>query len=399
MGGFSYAGSEHSAETLVEKSRDLLPAAIVTKPHRSWLFFASEAAALDAVIARFDHPANGPALGGDPAFQQAVKALGVAQDLVVYAHGPALAAWPGAPKTAALATQLQKGKLHDTIFLPAPPAAPVKNSQRTLALTSTQTLLYATGNFAALPGAADFLPLQTLLPQLGAAGHALEAKGLGWNDLGVAFEPELGAVVEWPEESALPVVAIAAPVRDAAKARQILDAITTAGPLGLWTAEPQPAAMTYTAPAGGFPLLRPALALTEQTALLGLTPEALHTMLPRLAQPAAPLTESPAFHEATRLLPSSPATFVYLDFQRLFERGYRLARPFITLSLAFSPESAAQIDAGKLPPVDSIARHLGPLLVTQTRVDSGLLIETTGSITFTDLLIASLLYPRMADRR
>jgi len=396
VGGFSFAGSRRSAEALVEKSRDLLPGKFEIRAHSNWMFFASNGAALEAVVERFDAKGRASAIGGDPAFQQAIKALGVAQDLVVYGRTdtlPALGISRPKTGTAALGTRIQKGKLHDTIFLPAPPAEAGKITQQALALTSPQTLLYYTSDFASLPAGSDFALAKTLLPQLAAAEKALAAKGLAWTDLPAAFGPEFGAIVEWPEDAAVPTLVLAPQIRDGAKAQQFVEAITAPGALGStspgWALEDRAGIATYTAPAQGLAFIRPALALTDRFALAGLTPEALNSVLLRARQPQPSLSENPVFVESTRQLATAPASLAYLDFQRLFERLYRLSRPFITLSLAFSPEAAAQFDAGKLPPVEAIARHLGPLVVTQTRHEHGLLIESTGSITFTELMLGA----------
>ena len=393
VGGFSYAGSRRSAEVLVEKSRSLLPGGIVTKPHGNWMFFATDAAALGAVIERFDRRSTGPALGSDPAFQQAIKALGVAQDLVIYGRASALPSLTGAAPqaaTAALGTKIQKGKLHDTIFLPTPPTTAGQLTQQTLPLTSPQTLLYYATDLAALPAASDWALARTFLPQFAAAEKALAAKGLSTRDLPAAFGPEIGLVVEWPEDAALPTVLLAPQVRDPARAQRFIEAITAPGPLGSgWQPEDRAGVMIYTAPPQGLSFIRPALALTDRFALAGLTPEALNTGLIRARKPASSLAESQSFQESTRLLKAPPLSLAYLDFQDLFERVYRLSRPFLTLSLAFSSAAATQFDAGKLPPAEAISRHLGPLIVTQTRHESGLLIESTGSITFTELMLGA----------
>ncbi len=393
VGGFSFAGSRRSAEALVEKSRDLLPGTVVTRAHANWLFFGTDAAALEAAVARFEGKSSAPAIGGDPAFQQAIKAIGVAQDIVVYGRSSALPALAGAvPKsaTAAVGTKIQKGRLHDTIFLPAPPAEPGQVTRQSLALTTPQTLLYYASDFAALPDGSEFALAKTFLPQIAAAEAALAARGLSWADLPAALGPELGVIAEWPEDAAVPTLVLAPQIRDAAKSQLIVDAITAPGPLGPgWDAQDRAGIATHTARPQGLPFIRPTLALTDRFALGGLTPEALNSVLLRSKNPQPTLADNPAFVESTRQLPATQASFLYLDFQRLFERVYRLSRPFITLSLAFSGEAAAHFDAGKLPPVDAITNHLGPLIVTQTRHEHGVIIESTGSITLTELMLAS----------
>jgi hypothetical protein len=86
-------------------------------------------------------------------------------------------------------------------------------------------------------------------------------------------------------------------------------------------------------------------------------------------------------------MPAQAVAFAYLDFPRFFDRTYRLARPFITLSFAFSPEAGVQFDAGKLPPVESIARHLNPTVLSVTRAKDRTMVCSAGTVTLPELLL------------
>jgi hypothetical protein len=52
------------------------------------------------------------------------------------------------------------------------------------------------------------------------------------------------------------------------------------------------------------------------------------------------------------------------------------------MSLAFSPDSAKYVDAGKLPNTETISKHLSPAVYSQSVSEEGTLIESVGPLTF-----------------
>lgn len=402
VGGFSFAGSERNAATFAGHLREqLLPATeVVAASRANWHLFASDAGLLDAMLARFDGK-PGTGLAGDPVFQQSIAPLGVGQDLVLYGKPNALAgrldlltglggaAKSSAAEPVAMGTKLDGGKLHDIIFLRGGgPAEAGKLSRQTLPVASPQTLLYYVTDSTQLPPGSDSGMLGGLLPSLGRAEKALAEKGLTWNDLPSAVGPELGTMFEWPEDAALPTLLVASEVRDAGKVRSFMEALTTPAVLGAaWRTEDHDGVSVSSAPSQTLSFVRPAVAMTDRFVLFGLSPEAVTAALPRAKSQGASLGQVAAFQDVASFVPEKAAAFAYLDFQRLFERVYRMARPFITLSLAFSAEAGAQFDAGKLPPVESIAKHLSATVLTQTRIDGGTLIESIGSLTIPEILL------------
>lgn len=401
VGGFSYAGSQRQAEAFGASLREqLLPGGeVVTASRDHWLLFATDGPLLAALLARFDG-ARGAALATDPLFQQCITPLGVGHDLVVYGKPEAVAGRldflaglggtpkPGAAEPIAMATKIDGEKMRDTIFLRGSgPAQVSKLSRQTLPLASPQTLLYYVTE-SAQPGA-DLSPLKALLPAVARAEKVMIEKGLTWADLPLAIGPELGAMFEWPEEAALPTLLLASEIRDPAKARAFADVLTSPVPLGsTWQTEDHGGIAVASAPSQTLSFVRPAVALTDRFALVGLTPEAVIATLPRSKSEGTSLGQTIAYQEVAQFVPDQVAAFAYLDFQRLFERVYRIARPFITLSLAFSAEAGAQFDAGKLPPVEAISKHLGPTVLTQTRVEGGMVIASVGSLTIPELLLS-----------
>jgi hypothetical protein len=403
VGGFAFAGRASAAEALATRLRkQLFPGLeMVSSIRANWYLFASDGASLGKLLERFDGKPE-PALAADPVFQQSIEPLGVGQDLVFYGKPESLAGRldaltglaganrPKGEEAVAMATKIEGSKLRDTIFLRgvgAHHAGAV--SRHTLALAPPETLLYYATDLAPLPTNPESGGLHDFLPGFARMERALAEKGLGWKELPSAIGPEWGAMVEWPEDAALPTVLLGWEVRDHAKAGLFLEALTAPSTLGgPWRKEDQAGVTVSSAPPQALSFERPTAALTERFALLGFSPEVVSAALPRTKSKMPSLAQTESFQKNARVVPEWGAAFGYHDFPRLFERLYRMARPFITLSLAFSPESGAQFDAGKLPPVNAISKHLNATVLTQTHVKGGMVIESTGSLTFPELVMS-----------
>ncbi len=402
VGGFSFAGSQRNAEALAKHLREqLLPAGeIVSSSIKNWHFFASDAAGLEAMLARFEGK-PGPALAADPIFQQSIAPLGVGQDLVLYGKPDTLAGYldvltglggfaqSKGTEPIAMATKFDGAKLHDIIFLrSAGPAREGALSRRTLPLAPAETLLYYVTDRVEIEPGTNGSMLQGLLPSLSRMEKGLAERGLTWSDLPNSIGPESAAMFEWPEDAALPTLLLASEIRDAEKLRSFREAMTHPTILGAaWLSEDREGIAVSSAPSELLSVIRPACAMTDHFALLGLSPEAVMSALPRVKSPSNSLGQTGGFQAIAGLIPDRAVAFAYLDFQRLFERTYRMARPVITLSLAFSSEAGAQFDAGKLPPVEAITKHLSPTVLTQTRIEGGTVIESVGSLTIPELLV------------
>lgn len=402
VGGFSFAGSQREAGVLAAHLREqLFPAGELVSSFRSnWYFCASDSGLLDAMLARFGGTAD-PTLAAAPVFQQSIAPLGVGQDLVIFGEPAQLAGrldlladlgGQGAGnerQAVAMATKIDGARLHDLLFLRGSGSAQAGAlSRQTLSVASSQTLLYYTADLAVLaPGPAPGA-LTNLVPGFAEMEKRLAEKDLSWKDLATAIGPELGVVAEWPEDAALPTVLLASELRDTEKAQAFVDALTTASaPGAAWSKEEHDGITLWNSSAQGAAFLRPSVTLTDRFALLGMSPEAVTRALSTAKSATDSLGQTVAFQDVARFAPEQALAFGYLDFQRLFERVYRMARPFITLSLAFSAEAGAQFDAGKLPPVEAISKHLSATVLAQSRVEGGTLIESVGSLTFPELLL------------
>lgn len=401
VSGFSFAGSQRDAEKLAAHLREqFLPGGEIVSSFRSnWYLCASDAGLLEAMLARFDgNPVS--SLVSTRLFQQSIAPLGVGHDLVLYGKPPQLSgrldfltelggqAQPNAQETVAMATRFEGRNLHDIIFLHGNgPAQPGTLSRQTLTLTSPQTLFYYAADLALLQPGPESGALKSLVPGLAGMEKRLAEKGLSWADLSGAIGPEWGIVTEWPDDAALPTLLLASEIRDAGKARTFMEVLTTPPlPEAPWRSEETDGVTLWNAPTEGFSIVRPTVALSDRFALLGMSPEVVTGALPKSKSPKPSIGQTVAFQDIAKSVPEQVSAFGIVDFKRLFERVYRMARPFITLSVAFSAEAGAQIDAGKLPSVESISDYLSTIVLTQSRIEDGTVIESVGSITLPELL-------------
>jgi hypothetical protein len=401
VGGFSFAGSQRNAQAFATNlKQQLFPEIEVVSSFRSnWYLWASDGVLLAELMARFDGK-RPPGLSATPTFEQSITPLGIGQDLVLYGKPELLpggfdfltkldgSARPAGPEAFAAATKIDGARLRDTIFLREKSTAPTAPTPRdTLPLAAAQTMFYYSGEMAAPAHGTEIPSLALLAPGLAGMEPLLAEKGVKWTDFPTVFGPGFGAIAEWPEDAALPTLLLASPIRDATKAPNFMEALTNpATSAGRWTPSEKAGVTLYTAPSQGFSFLRPTVALTDRFALLGMTPEAIAAALPQSNTRRPSLSESKPFQEAVHFVPDQAAAFGYLDVKQLFERLYRMARPFITLSLAFSAEAGTQLDAGKLPPVESISKHLSAAVFSVSKTATGTLIESAGSLTVPELL-------------
>jgi hypothetical protein len=223
-----------------------------------------------------------------------------------------------------------------------------------------------------------------VIPGLSALQKGLADKGLKLNDFGKAFGPGMGAVLNWPQADAQPSTLLAMDVRDAATAKNFVEAFAGAPP---WTREDKDGVSVYQSPPGSeFISISPCLALADHFLVIGFSAPEVLAGIEQLKTGKAVIAAQQAFVQASKTVGAPTAAFGYLDLKTLFERSYGMLRPFIAMSLAFAPDSAKYIDAGKLPGTAAISKHLSPAVYSQAVSVDGTLIESVGPLTFNDVL-------------
>ncbi len=404
----SHAGTE--IEVFSDKGN------VVAEAFRAgWYFVANDLALLQGTLDRHAHAIDAGKQGSlaqDELFQRAVKPLPSDADLVFFLRSGALldrlsgvlsaagqnlgsAEMSELQKVPAIAasTKLDGANFRDTIFLLAGASNSAKEApmpRETLGLATPDTVLYYSSALpATLDVPASVAPLLAFVPALAAAEQALTAKGLNLADLGAAFGPELTTLLDWPQTDGFPTLLLSLAVRDASKAKAFTDALAgDPSTPGSWGRKEQDGATIYSPAATGGPatFLTPSLALTDKTLLIGLTPETLAGGLARLSGGGAGLRETPEFQAAAGTVGEPTAAFAFLDLRKLIDRGYGLLRPALAMTLALNPDASRYVDAGKLPATETLSRHLGPIVYSQSVTEAGTLMESVGALTFTQAL-------------
>ncbi len=198
-----------------------------------------------------------------------------------------------------------------------------------------------------------------------------------------AFGPECAVSLTWAAGSLKPEGVVAIQVRDEAKAAESLQEVLKLFPE---TAITEKNGIRY----HSFPtlqsiLLNPAIALHDGFLLIGLDPAEVDTFIAGL-QPGQTLQNSPAFAAAEGAFKNGNEVFGYLDIRAIFERGYPFVRQIVTFGAAVSG-GWEFIDTSKMPETEIVAKHLNPIVYSQTRLPDGYLVESSGPITMNQALL------------
>ena len=293
-------------------------------------------------------------------------------------------------------TKFENALMRDTLFILSPGGtAEPPLAQRTLALSDPNTFLVYS---SALPGDDRYCRIPRwacsarCCPAYGAFEKGLADKGLKLSDFNQAFGPEFGLLVDWGQGAPQPSTLLAMDVQDAALAKRFADAFTGDSPGSApWGREDKDGSTIYQSPpAQGLFSFSPTVALTDHFLVIGFSQPEVLAGLAQVKGGKAAIAASPAFAEATKAVGTPTSGFGYLDLKALVERSYGTMRPFLAMTLAFAPDSAKYVDAGKLPGTDAISKHLSPAVYSQSVTADGTLVESVGPLTFNQVIGVSI---------
>jgi hypothetical protein len=288
-------------------------------------------------------------------------------------------------------TKFEGAQMRDTLFLLSPGSskeAPL--ARNSLALSGPGTFLtYASPLPATFEMPEASMALGMLVPGFAAMQKGLEDKGLKWGDFGKGFGPEFGVVANWMENAQQPSMLLALDVRDAATARGFVEVFTGDLPGSpAWGRKEENGVTIFQSPAtGGLVSLTPTAALTDKFLVIGLSAPEIIAALEQLKSGQMAIANTPAYGVAVKAVGAPTSGFAYLDLKALFERSYGTLRPFLAMSLMFSPEAGQYLDAGKLPNAETIGKHLTPSVYSQSVTEEGTLVESVGTLTFNQVMI------------
>ena len=425
VGGFAFAGERRALEEEIAKMRAQARAAspqgrleriayrefqietfsdngitVAGCLARNWYFVANDTDLLKATLDRFagktvatlataePYRASLAPLPSHPDFRLFMQSAAFSEKLLA-----AFAEEPVSPRKIrgiAVAARLEGSRLRDTVFLyePDAPPRPVLNG-KTLDLTTPGTLFYAAiaprvpdPNDERQRGKEPGLPGNNALPTL---RTALAAQAATIEQFRSAFGPEHALLLEWPAGAERPGLFLAMEVRDPGEARRFVESAfhawsrDDAAGVPFWTLTMDDPAMAQ---------FHPAVALTSRHLLAGLSPESLRPFAVSTLRPSGmgeTLAQSPAFVGTMAALSKPQNGIAWLDARPLFERVYGLLRPLAMLWGNALPAFAGIADFSKLPTGDVIARHLSPIGLSVSQTETGLLMESTGTVTFLEL--------------
>ena len=288
------------------------------------------------------------------------------------------------------ATRFDKGKIRDVVFVGMPKAqSEQKLARSSLTLGTADTFLYLATllNPDRLAGIHQGgLPLGAWLQKVfDAAARA----GVTVDDWKAAFDLELGSLADWPQSARWPSIITALRVKDPVRANKIMNALSHAIDEDVpWTKTEKNGVLYFymQSPAALF-AITPTIALSNQMMIVGLDSVSVESAISRNAKSSAGLTDSAAYKSAARAVPAPKDAFVYVDTALLYSRLDAALRPMLLMSAAFMPAISDYVDVGKLPPPETVTKHLNPIISSQRYDGDGYVTESTGPVTLNQALV------------
>src|SRR5215475_2429784 len=130
--------------------------------------------------------------------------------------------------------------------------------------------------------------------------------------------------------------------------------------------------------------ITPTIAVSDRQLIFGLDSVSVEAAMTRAA-PNAPVTptlgDSSTYKMAARSVPNPTTAFVYIDAALLYSRLDAALRPILLMSAAFMPAMSDYVDVTKLPPAETVTKHLSPIVLSQRYERDGYLTESIGPVT------------------
>ncbi len=398
-GGFQFRGSQSEAEKIIGKWRskivrnasvtesvqyeqhkiDIVGAApnqVATVYDGQWFFASNDLSELKAILDRADGrslatgsvaAATGKdrqsTLEADDAFRGAMKHMPASYALCFYLQPKTLSEKLVSLRNAmgiagdkntvvdqihsiCAATRFEKGKIRDVLFVGMPKTqSEQKLTRSSLALGTSETFLYLATllNPDRLAGINQGgLPLGSWLQKV---FDTSARAGVTVDDWKAAFDLELGSLADWPQSAQNGV---------------------------LYFYMQSPASLFA---------ITPTIALSKQVMIVGLDSVSVETAMSRSTKPSTGLANSAAYKSAAHAVPAPSDAFVYIDTALLYSRLDAALRPMLLMSAAFMPAISDYVDVGKLPPPETVTKHLSPIVSSQRYGGNGYVTESTGPVT------------------
>jgi len=430
--GFEFRCDEKAAQAVIERWKSRIPSkaagtqrtSVDYEKHRIDVFssgqfiFASTIAGrhflaattvedLKALLDRVDGRTKRPALDSDENFRAAMKQMPAEYAWMLYLQPKELAqklvnlraesgrALPADQKSLieriqsyAHAMVFDGARIRDIGFAKMPEVSPTKLERTTLALAPAETLLYG-ANIVNMQQQFDWLvesagsgsmagPMQSI-------SNALTSAGVTKEDWKTAFGDEISVMAAWPGNVQMPNAVFMVAVRDGAQARKIADAIASSSG---WQKTSRNNAEYYSAPTSGMlAIMSPTIAVSDRFLAAGLNAASVDAIISPTPVGSG-LAGSDKFRSASKLVPDPSQIFVYLDLAGFYSRLDAAVRPILLVGAALVPGLSERLDPNKLPPTESVTKHLSPVVASTSYVNGGYRSESVGTITIEQAAIA-----------
>ena len=431
VGGFHFRGSREEAERIIDKWRSRLTGqnsslkrdkvqyqgheieatktgsfSIASAYDPPWFFVTTDVVDMQALLDRADRRSSDleNRLDKDEAYRSAISRR-PANDVAFFYLQPktfsqrlaALRAAVGSTPAPGEGTMLEKmrcitgsmrfenGKIHDVLFLGMPKLEQNTTLTRSsLSLGTKETFFY----LAMLLNLGE--RMDTLNQAAAFAGtkifQALSDSGITAADWKAAFGIELGSLANWPSSAHWPSLLVTVPVTDAAKARQIVEALLRAEQDDSWTATEKDGVRYFSKQStASFVAITPTIALSDRILIGGFDATSVEEAIKRARGTSSELAEFQTYKAAAHLLPAPTNFFAYIDMAQLYSRLDASLRPMLLMAAAFVPAVATSIDPTKLPAAEVITKHLSPIVSSQRYDGDGYMAESIGPITLDQL--------------
>ena len=282
------------------------------------------------------------------------------------------------------AARFEKGKMRDVLFVGMPKAqSEQKLTRSSLTLGTTDTFFYLATllNADKLAGINQGgLPLGSWLKKV---FDAAARTGVTVDDWKTAFDLELGSLADWPQSARWPSIISTLRVKDPVRANKAVNALTHAIDEDLpWKkSEKNGVAYFYMQTPTALFAITPTIALSNQVMIVGLDSISVEAAVDRSTKSSSALENSSGYKVAARAVPAPTDAFVYIDTALLYTRLDAALRPMLLMSAAFMPAISDYVDVGKLPPPETVTKHLNPIISSQRYDGDGYVTESTGPVT------------------
>jgi hypothetical protein len=432
VGGFRFKGRQEDAEKIVERWRARLltqnrtaqreqlqhgrhqidsitvaPFTLATAFDGAWFFVANDLSELKAILYRADHRTDDgqSTLEGDANFHAAMAHMPADYAISFYLQPKTFA-----KKLAALraaddrnlppdqrplieqirsicgATRLERGKIHDVLFVGMSKLEATKLSRSSLMLGTKDTFFYLAMLLnlgRKIDALQDVAGSAVVTAGWQKTLRALARSGVTAEDWRTAFGVELGALAAWPEGTRWPSLFITFPVKDTAKAAKIVETLVAMNSDGaVWTQTEKDGTHYFSmVSTASLVAITPTIALSNRIMIAGVDPVSVEDAMKRSEADNSELAGSADYTNAAQAVPAPTNCFAYVDIPLLYSRVDATLRPMLFLSAAFLPWVADYVDLKKLPPAEVVTKHLSPVVSSQRFDGDGYVADSVGSIT------------------